>query len=106
MRRGGREPRRADREEAIAVGTPYTMIDGKACRSGEVRPFDAAALDKWTKAGDIPRQGRHAALFVLSVWDSTHRWKCGRFDLHAALAAWDDEHREAFAAWAARPWWP
>lgn len=102
---GVRAPRIAT-ERDIAIAGTYREIDGVKCRSGEVRPFNAEALDKWSKAGTITRQQRHAALFVLSVWDSTHRWKCGRFDLHTALAAWDDEHREAFAEWAARPWWP
>ena len=102
---GVRGPRRID---PCRPADPefYTTIDGVRCQAGEVRPFNAAALDKWSKAAGITRQARHAARFVLSVWDSTNRWKAGPFNVHAALAAWDDEHREAFAAWAARPWWP
>jgi len=102
---GVREPRRVDPRIA---GDPefHTKIDGAWCSTGEVKPFNAAALDKWSKTATIPRQARHAARFVLSVWDSTNRWKAGPFNVHDALAAWDDEHREAFAEWAARPWWP
>ena len=83
-----------------------TKIDGVTCHAGEVKPFNAEALDKWSKAATITRQQRHAARFVLSVWDSTNKWKAGPFNVHAALAAWDEDHAGAFAEWARRPWWP
>jgi hypothetical protein len=65
--------------------------------------WSARELERWATycASD---GGRHAASFVLQVW-SPGRWACGPFNVHEALAVWDDGHREAFLAWARRPWW-
>jgi len=76
----------------------------------------AIAFAQWVRA-----QGgggmRDAGLFVLSVWNPHDDWReiaglsrddgptGGRFDVHRALGNWDDEHRSAFVAWAAEPWW-
>ena len=66
-------------------------------------------------AANAGRSGgeKDAALFVLSVWNSTTDWAdyglqragSGRFDLHAALSNWDAEHHAAFLAWARAPFW-
>lgn len=58
---------------------------------------------------------KDAALFVLSVWNTSTDWsqwgltrggeRGGFFDLHRALGNWDEKHREAFLAWAREPWW-
>jgi hypothetical protein len=59
---------------------------------------------------------KDAALFVLSVWNPSTDWnewvgltrggeRGGIFDMHRALGNWDEKHREAFVAWARRPWW-
>ena len=77
-------------------------IDGMLAKG-----WDPGALDAW--AGSDPgvtAAAQHAARFVLSVWNPTTTWSCGRFGVHAALSVWDLEHREAFLLWAARPWWP
>lgn len=82
---------------------------------GDVRftPDGAVDFAKWAcvKGGG----GRDAALFVLSVWNSTTDWRewlrrddealGGYFDVHRALGVWDPGHREAFLAWARDPWW-
>lgn len=66
-----------------------------------VKQWDANALDKWaltTSHGE-----RCAAQFCLSVWNSSHAWSCGVFDLMDAYSVWDDRHRRAFLAWAHNP---
>jgi hypothetical protein len=44
---------------------------------------------------------RQAALFCMWVWDhNVHH-----FDLAKAWPIWDSEHRAAYSAWAAAPFW-
>ncbi len=44
-------------------------------------------------------------LGALLVAVAPARWsRMGTFNAAAALAVWDDEHREAFCAWARAPW--
>lgn len=70
-----------------------------------VRPFDAMALKSWAGALRFASSARYAASFVLEV----HRGRVGRphpldpFDVASAFLRWDDDHRAAFAAWAAAP---
>jgi hypothetical protein len=63
---------------------------------------------------------RHAALFLLSIWNQddweAHGLKVrktiremrriGRFDLTDAWAAWDEQHRAAALTWLTNPFWP
>ncbi len=42
-----------------------------------------------------------AAQFIVSLW---HR--DARFNLAKAWGIWDTDHRNAWKAWAADPWWP
>src|SRR5262245_37086823 len=49
---------------------------------------------------------REAARFVLDVWESHEPTRKVRFDLIAAMRAWDWDHREAFATWAYTPSYP
>jgi len=71
-----------------------------------VDPWDPAALDTWATGGNPGSGARHAAHFLLSVWDPQRRWKSRGLHLHAALQTWDAAHRRAWQAWAAAPWWP
>ncbi len=53
---------------------------------------------------------RHAALFVLGVFNARTVWEQfgdlgGKFDAHYALGIWDPTHRDAFVRWASAPWW-
>lgn len=68
--------------------------------------WDADAVDRW--AVDVPLSHGEllTAQFLLAVWDAAAEWRCGRFDLMAALRVWDEQNRAAFLAWAACPWWP
>lgn len=71
-----------------------------------VYPFDARRLSRWCRTSPATTSAsRHAARFVLAVWNATTKWSCGRFDAVDALATWDGEHRAAFLEWAKRPWW-
>jgi hypothetical protein len=67
--------------------------------------FDAARLDAYACSA-VSHGQAVTARFVLAVWDPAAEWKSGRFDLMEALRVWDEEHREAFLAWAEDPWWP
>lgn len=68
--------------------------------------FDARYFARWANRSLYSSGERHAARFILSVWNPRVRWAIGRFDLHDALGTWDLEHRAAFARWTAAPWWP
>jgi hypothetical protein len=88
-------------------------------------PWQASALVHWLNTSGEPTSGsRHAALFLLSVWNSDdwqvhglkvrklgpNDWKgmrrIGRFDFNDAWASWDQQHREAALAWLTNPFWP
>jgi len=68
-------------------------------------PWDIDRFERWLRSG-AGHGAKCAGRFVLSVWNPSTRWKCGRFDLHEALAVWDARHLAAFLAWARAPWWP
>ena len=69
-------------------------------------PFDAIALHAWARGGAGTSGNRHAVRFVLQVWDHGERWALGDFNLVAAFAAWDDDHRRVVLRWASAPWFP
>ena len=69
-----------------------------------LQPWNAETFDSWAcEQGGSGLQ--HAARFVLAVWAIDATWRIGRFDAMNALAAWDETHRKAFAAWCSSPWW-
>ncbi len=70
-----------------------------------VKPWDALELDRWG-SGSRSHGERVTAQLLLSVWDSSTEWTCGRFNLMEALRIWDAEHHQAFLKWVANPWWP
>ena len=99
--------------EALALSFPSLR---RAIPTRLFRPWDAIRFAQYC----VPMSGgeKEAALFVLSVWNSSDDWSefglaCapegepnrGRFDMHRALSRWDDEHMRAFAAWVGAPWW-
>jgi len=69
-------------------------------------PFDAIKLHAWARGGAGTSGNRHAVRFVLQVWDSAERWALGDFNLVAAFAGWDDDHRRVVLRWASAPWFP
>ncbi len=68
--------------------------------------WDAGAFDDWAAEACFDPPARHAARFVLSLWNSDWPWKTGRFDATSAVAAWDRAHRVILVAWTLEPWWP
>lgn len=46
----------------------------------------------------------HAARFILAIWSQNDERDETPFDVIAAFAVWNEEHRAAFLAWAANPW--
>jgi hypothetical protein len=70
-----------------------------------VRPFDPERLDAWA-VGAASETSADCARFVLHVWNLNAEWSCGSFDAVRALGRWDAEHRAAFLAWAADPYFP
>lgn len=69
-----------------------------------VAPWDPAKLDEWA-SGAVSDGERHAAAFVLHVWNPYGQWHVGRFDVMAALSVWDEGNRRPFAEWAKNPYW-
>lgn len=63
-------------------------------------------LEQLGRSAESGNGVKHAIRFALSIWNSGFDWECGRFDLIAALKAWDDAHRAAMREWLADPWWP
>jgi hypothetical protein len=73
-----------------------------------LRGWSASELERWACSSAASDGGRHAARFVLGVWDrrrGDRSWACGTFDFHVAYQAWDDAHRMAFRRWLESPWW-
>jgi hypothetical protein len=83
-----------------------------------VSPFLPMALLRWLCEGRASHGAACAARFLLGVWNNSD-WEavaraeeldepgCAkRFDVLEAIGCWDAEHRHAFAAWAAHPYWP
>jgi hypothetical protein len=67
--------------------------------------FDADRLAE--ELGVLSHGERHAALFLLNVWNPGYaRENAWHFDAVEALAVWDEPHRRAFLAWAAHPLFP
>ena len=71
-----------------------------------IEPWDPSILDHWADQQRRSSSERHAARFLLAVWDGFAEWRCGRFDAMAAVSVWDPVHRGAFLTWAAKPWNP
>ncbi len=69
-----------------------------------IDPWRPGELDRWA-AGPASHGERHAARFLLAVWDPSTAWEAGRFDAMEALRVWDPAHRAAYLAWADDPWW-
>lgn len=70
-------------------------------------PFNPGELDEW--AATSPEAGHAATLaaaFVLQVFNSIVEWRCGPFNLGAAVRCWDHEQWAAFARWVASPCTP
>ena len=71
-----------------------------------VRPWVPEYLVKWISGPAPCEEARHAARFLLWLWDDKKDWGCPAFDVMAALQVWDKDHRTVFLEWANNPWWP
>jgi hypothetical protein len=84
-------------------------------------PWEPAELLNWLANSGAPTAaGRHAARFVLQVWNSSANWvQVARaegvknatrlrhpFNLAEAWASWDEPHRAALLAWLDNPFHP
>lgn len=88
-------------------------------------PWDAMHLLAWLcTSGAVTTGSRHAAKFVLQVWNNSTDWaelarkptaeeglgladvEFEPFNAVQALAVWDTEHDNAFRAWCELPFWP
>jgi hypothetical protein len=69
-----------------------------------INDWNPEKLDEWA-AGKASSGERHAAAFVLRVWNYYNDWKVGQFDVMAALSTWDEENRRPFVEWARKPYW-
>ncbi len=64
--------------------------------------WDPNDLDAWAVKASAGE--KHAARFVLTVWNQYEDWQCGKFNVFDAVVSWDDMHREAFLVWVRDPW--
>lgn len=67
--------------------------------------LDLSTLMEFAEGRAPSTSAFHAARFILAVWSEGDEWNCTPFDVFAAMTVWDEEHREAFLAWPANPWW-
>lgn len=72
-------------------------------RPGEPAGMKVRMLDAWATGPDSSDGARHAASFVLHVYNASYPWKVGDFNFFAALRAWDAYHLAAFRAWSMDP---
>ncbi len=68
-----------------------------------VAPFDARKLERWARGPAATNASKQCAAFVLNVYNTRLKWKCGPFNVAYAIAIWDADNRWAFQAWAAQP---
>lgn len=86
-----------------------------------MNPWNQHEFARWASSGALCGTAqRMAAAFVLSVWNGccledggrSKTWwnqkpfRVGTFDAVLAFATWDDEHRHAYLAWCADPFFP
>lgn len=84
-------------------------------RADGVERWHQIKFARWATHCDT-RAAQQAAAFVLSVWNGSTphdggwwndgEFSAGRFDVVDAMAYWDAQHKAAFAAWCANPFWP
>ncbi len=73
---------------------------------GKFTRWNALEFSDWA-CGPEPSSGmRHAARFILEVWNPYDEWPCGKFDWNRAIGMWDDGHRKAFISWLQDPFFP
>jgi len=92
--------------ESIGEARTRALADTFPTLRGAIKSWDPQRLARWASSSERCSAARHAARFVLSVWDPYGEWECGPFNLHLALQCWDDKHRAAFLTWVKNPWWP
>lgn len=87
-------------DRLLALANTFPSLAAKNLAS--LDDIARVATDQFAGTGS-----RWAACFVLSVTD-THTEGCHQFTtaaLRNAWRSWDDRHRAAWQAWAAKPWW-
>ncbi len=70
-----------------------------------VAPFDAETVVRDLRSPAHTNASRHAARFVLAVFNCGIATGGKHFEVVAAMASWDSSHQRAFLAWAEAPWW-
>jgi hypothetical protein len=89
-----------DRARMTALASQFHVLRN----APGIAPWDLVRLDEWAISG-VSDGERHAAAFVLHVWNAHHQWQVGRFDAIEALLTWDKANREAFLEWVKNPYW-
>jgi hypothetical protein len=88
-------------------------------------PWNAMQLLEWLcTSGGVTTGSKHAARFVLQVWNPSTDWgalamtppaeeglglkgvELAPFNAVEALAVWDSDHGRAFREWCELPFWP
>lgn len=85
---------------ASVARTFHTLESAPGVAEGT--PASPHGLDEWACGIESGDGVREAAQFVLHLWvGSPCAWKCGDFNLRAAMRAWDYDQKAAFAVWVA-----
>ena len=91
-------------EETKRDITFQRLVDAFQLNKPGASPFDPDLLDRQYEGAS---HGEKVSIaFLLNVYNPTHPWKAGKFDLMDALGLWDEQKKAAFVKWAASPFWP
>lgn len=89
-----------DRARMTSLAKQFPVLEN----APGVNDWNPIRLDEW--ATTVASSGeRHAAAFILHVWNCHHEWQVGRFDVMYALSTWDGGNRRPFVEWAKNPFW-
>ncbi len=83
-----------------------SLVNSFPTLRGKFSRWDALAFSDWSMSGEPSSGMKHAARFILEVWNPYDEWPCGRFDWMRAIGVWDDGHRQAFIAYLQDPFYP
>lgn len=90
---------RPSEQKIIAIAKKFPALEG------HVRDLTSWDIDEFMRW--LPRAStgeRHAMLFIANVWNPRYALEMEwRFNIVVAAGEWDQQHHNAFLAWAAKP---
>ena len=71
-----------------------------------IQPWQPDMLDAFAAKAGLCHAEKLCVRFLLHVWNSTVKWRVGRFDPIEAYHCWDAQNWSAFVAWVNKPHTP